>query len=106
MAQLNYDTNGQNPHTIRLPVKTENCQIVTFNQENSLNDIKIKNNENPLTHYLKLNTQMPMYGKYFITRCPYIISGILLKKYGHHVKSISLIKINLKTISNLCTTIF
>ena len=69
---FNFDTNGQNPHTIRLPVHTENCQIVTFNAESSLNDIKINNSETPLTHYLKLNKtntdvrdifyyQMPLY---------------------------------------------
>ena len=69
---FNFDTNNQCPHTVRLPVHTENCQIITFDDGETCEDISNKNFDTPLTHYLKLNAtnddvreiyyyQMPLY---------------------------------------------
>ena len=40
---------------MRLPVHTENSQIVIFNDDDTLQQITTKNTETQLTHYLKLS---------------------------------------------------
>ena len=54
-----YDTNKQNPHTIRLPVHLEGQQNILFDDDGNLNEILEKNHETPLTQYLKMNETDP-----------------------------------------------
>ena len=51
----NFTTNSQNPHTVRLPVHLEDQQLITFNDDDKIEDIANKKEETQLTHYLKLN---------------------------------------------------
>ena len=46
---------GQDPHTICLPVHTENHHLVTFAENERLESVISKNTETQLTHFLKLN---------------------------------------------------
>ena len=51
----NFTTNSQNPHTERLPVHLEDHRLITFKDDDKIEDIANKKEETQLTHYLKLN---------------------------------------------------
>ena len=62
----------QDPHTISLPVHTENQDLITFAENEKLENVISKNTETKFTHLFKLNRidkevrdlyyyQMPIY---------------------------------------------
>ena len=46
---------GQDPHTIYLPVHTENHHLITFAENEQLENVISKNTETQLTNFFKLN---------------------------------------------------
>ena len=70
LRSLGFQTNGQSPHTIRLPVHLEDLQNVQVSENAPLKEVLNKNHETQLTQYFKLSNIDPEAADLFYYQMP------------------------------------